>query len=157
MNNDNHDLDYEYRERRKKRALERKKKMKRRRMVFYALCIILVLIIIKIISAVSSSRKTETVSVEMNLPLWMTQQVLREQSGHPDNSHADHPSLNDKFFIAYDKATGMKKRLAKNSNHITSANDYAYSTKTIREYIRGEKEYTGKQKLVFLTYSFQVM
>lgn len=146
------DLELEHKMRRKKRSLERKKKMRRRRIMFYTLCILLIIIIIKVIVSIGSSTKSKETAIKMTLPLWMTQQVIREENGHYDNSQAKHLTMNDKFFIAYDKATGIRKRLAKNSNHITAANSYAYSAKTIREYIRGEKKYTGRDKIVFLTF-----
>lgn len=161
MNNSNMNYnDDEYkkiqqeRKRRAKARELRKKKMRRRRMIFYALVILIIVLIIKLFSAVKndlSSNEDITVS-EINLPIWFLQQNLREKDGHSDNSKAPHNTMNEKMFIAYDNATGLKKHLVKGSNHVTTASDYAYDTKEIRQYIRGEKIYKGRQKLVFLSF-----
>ena len=44
-----------------------------------------------------------------------------------------------------------KRKIVPDSNHIGYADEYAYDTLLVRQYIRGEKEYTG-EKLVFLTF-----
>lgn len=42
--------------------------------------------------------------------------------------------------------------LVKGSNHITTAEEYAFDTKEIREYILGQREYKGEDKWAFLTF-----
>ncbi len=140
--------------RNERRKLARKKEKKRRRILFFSIVVILILIIIKIISSIFSNKNTKVSiePIERTLPTWYLEQSIREQNGKYDNSHAEHVTANDKIYIAYDKATGIRKRLVKGSNHISSAAPYAYNTKEIRQYIRGEKTYEGKDKLVFLTF-----
>lgn len=50
------------------------------------------------------------------------------------------------------KSLDWKYSIVPGSNHIGAASEYAYDTREIRDYIRGKKEYTGKDKLVFLTF-----
>lgn len=161
MNNDylnnyeDDDLKRKQNERRRKNRLkaQRQKKMRRRRVLFFVILVALVVLIIKLISSAFSNKKENVdLSYELDIPTWYLSQHLREQSGKIDNSRAKHDTMNDKLFIPYDKATGVKKTLVKGSNHISSVSEYAYDTKEIREYIRGEKEYKGKEKLVFLTF-----
>ena len=45
-----------------------------------------------------------------------------------------------------------KFNIVPDSNHIGAAQEYAYDTKEIRDYISGKATYTGKDKLVFLTF-----
>ena len=51
-----------------------------------------------------------------------------------------------------EKTLNWKFSIVPDSNHIGAAQEYAYDTKEIRNYISGKTTYTGKDKLVFLTF-----
>lgn len=141
------------RRRQNRKKIQKQKKMRKRRILFFVIVAFVILLIIKFISSIFSNKKAPVdISNELTLPTWYLSQFEREKSGILDNSMVEHKTLNDKMFIAYDNATGVRKTLVKGSNHISSVSNYAYDTKEIRQYIRGEKEYTGKDKLVFLTF-----
>lgn len=49
-------------------------------------------------------------------------------------------------------ALNWEHSIVPGSNHLGSAAKYAYDTREIRDYIRGKKQYSGDNKLVFLTF-----
>lgn len=151
-NNYLRDEQIEKRKRHKKMML-RKKQMRKRRITFFVLVIIILTIIVKLFTTFISNRaSTKEISYETTLPVWYLEQIFRQNNGQPDHSKATYYNESEKMLAAFDKATGIKKSIMKGSNHLVSADEYAYDTKDIRSYIRGEKEYKGKDKLVFLTF-----
>lgn len=139
-------------EMRKKRKIQaRRRQMKRRRILFFVLVGLFVLIIIKIVSSIFTSKPEKEINTS-NLGSWYIAEIMREKSGKFDNSKAIPKNEQEMFLEAYNKATGVEKRLMPGTNHLISADEYAYDTKEIRSYIRGEKEYGGNDKLVFLTF-----
>ena len=77
--------------------------------------------------------------------------MLREDKGQVDRSNVSYLNPLDLANIGRDKLTTFGYDLVKGSNHIKSAEKYAYDTKKIQEIIREKRDYTGK-KLVFLTF-----
>lgn len=141
------------RRKRNKKIMLRKKQMKKRRIMFFVLVIVIITIIVKIFANFISNRNSiKKISYETTLPVWYLEQVFRQNNGKPDHSKINYHTEEEKMLAAFDKATGVEQKLMKGTNHLVSANEYAYDTKEIRSYIRGEKKYNGKDKLVFLTF-----
>ena len=145
----NDDLDKRRNERRK-RARIRKQKLRRR---FYFICGIVFILLILLMKS-CSRKKVEPIKVpeDRGLASWYLMQILREEKGQYDHSSYIPKKPYEFAFMAQDAATGMLKVISKDSSHITQADSYAYPAEEIRDYIRGEKDYTGKDKLVFLTF-----
>ncbi|MBL7575904.1 Peptidoglycan/xylan/chitin deacetylase, PgdA/CDA1 family [Peptoniphilus asaccharolyticus DSM 20463] len=136
-----------------RRNLKRKKrrqKMRRRRMIFYTILLVLVFIVIHIFSAVIHSfKKNDNKEVYFN---WFLDKAYRDSIGVVRTKMPTYNNFSDGLNAIYDEFEFMKKELMPGENHLVQANSYAYDTAEIRAYIRGEKKYTGKDKLVFLTF-----
>lgn len=136
-----------------KRELKRKKrrqKMRRRRMIFYVGVLVLLFIVIQIFSAILASFKKDT-SKEISFN-WFLDKAYRDSIGAVRTHMPNYNNFKDSLNAVYDEFEFMKKELMPGENHLVQANNYAYDTAEIRSYIRGEKKYTGKDKLVFLTF-----
>ncbi|CDZ75281.1 polysaccharide deacetylase family protein [Peptoniphilus sp. ING2-D1G] len=139
------------RQMRRRRKIEKRKKTIRRRRILALIAIVLVIFLIyKGISGLFN--KKETVSIEGSLPAWYIGVVSQQKTQGFYVAPESYNSQKSKFLSAYDKATTLNMKIVPGSNHVTSAINYAYDTAQIRTYIRGEVEYTGAQKLVFLTF-----
>lgn len=136
---------------RRRRRLRRQQQRKRRRRIFYILCILFLVIIFTILRGIVAHFSRTSNHAQANVALWYIQQMDREKSGDPDRSNVSYASIEELSNIARDKLTTFGCDLVKNSNHIKSAEKYAYSTKKIREITEGKLDYTGK-KIAFLTF-----
>lgn len=132
------------------RAKMRRAKLRRRRLTITAILILLIFLIVKLISLISGGSK-EASNIP-SLATWYYGQMLREQKGDFSSSITAPKTAYDKLMLPFSKATGIDKKIMPGTNHLVSASSYAYDTKKIRQYIRGEVEYTGGEKLVFLTF-----
>lgn len=128
--------------------IKRRKKMYRRRMFFYTILILILFLIIIFIKSLPFFQSKETIQ-PFN---WFLDKAYRDSISEVRTQKPTYSNLNDQLNAIYDEFEFMKKELMPNSNHITQAGSYAYDVAEIRAYIRGEKEYTGKDKLVFLTF-----
>ncbi|WP_180339356.1 polysaccharide deacetylase family protein [Peptoniphilus catoniae] len=135
---------------RKKRMQKRRRRMRRRRILAGLLLLLIVFGISKAIKGFIN--KPKTISIEGSLPAWYFGLAYDNLNGINYKPPKEYLNPKDQSLEVYDKATTIVKTLVPGSNHITMADDYAYDTKTIRSYIRGEAEYEGKDKLVFLTF-----
>ena len=136
--------------RRRQRYLRRKKQRRNRRRLFYILCLLLLFLVFTAFRGIRT-RLANKSNLEANVALWYYQQMLREDKGQVDRSNVIYLNPLDLANIGRDKLTTFGYDLVKGSNHIKSAEKYAYDTKKIQEIIREKRDYTGK-KLVFLTF-----
>lgn len=138
--------------RKKRRKIEqRRRKYRRRRIAFV---VILLLILFAIVKSLYSfmHRQPKELAPNNNIAVWYFNEINRQNNG--DYSGVDKTYLNesDKLFAAYDAAATIEQKIVPGSNHLVSADSYAYDTAEIRSYIKGEKKYEGDDKLVFLTF-----
>lgn len=138
------DINIEREKRRRARMRLRRKQARRRRILFFCLLFLLGLGSYK---AVSHWSKTKLDISSANQAQWY---VLKNMdlvdSLNPlfDNNVAN---------ILLDKIhDDLEIRLVKGQNHANIAEKYAFDTKEVRDYIKGEKTYKGKDKWVFLTF-----
>lgn len=136
---------------RRRRRLRREQQRRRRRRLFYILCILFIVIIFTILRGLLVHLSRTSNQAQANVALWYIQQMDREKAGNPDRSNVSYHSIAELSNIARDKLTTFGCDLVKNSNHIKSADKYAYSAKKIREITEGKLAYKGK-KIAFLTF-----
>lgn len=128
---------------------KRRQKMRRRRIIFYIILLATLLLIIKIITAFVGAINNKDTKQSFN---WFLDKAYRDSIGELRTTKPTYSNFNDRLNAIYDEFEFMKKELMPNTNHLVQADSYAYDTAEIRSYIRGEKEYKGKEKLVFLTF-----
>ena len=136
-----------------KRELKRKKRRQKNASQtndFYVGVLILLFIIIQIFSAILGSFKKDT--SKRNFIQLVLDKAYRDSIGAVRTHMPNYNNFEDSLNAIYDEFEFMKKELMPGENHLVQANSYAYNTAEIRAYIRGEKKYTGKDKLVFLTF-----
>ena len=134
----------------KKRRELRRKKMRRRRILFYVLVVVFVLGIYSGFKTTKNKLSKPQVLSTNDRAIWYIKNKL-----YPIKESNEILNILTPEKLGYEVVgvvNGVKKVLVKGSNHITNASSYAYDTKEIRQYIRGEREYKGNDKLVFLTF-----
>ncbi|WBW50191.1 polysaccharide deacetylase [Peptoniphilus equinus] len=137
---------------RRQRLARRKKRqarMRRRRILFFALVALILFALISLISRVIHRMNTPDEPAPFN---WFVDKAYRDQKGIVRTVKPTYSTFPDSLNSIYDDLEFMKKEIMPGENHLIQANSYAYDTKTIRQYIRGEAEYTADKKLVFLTF-----
>ncbi|MGO3752363.1 MAG: polysaccharide deacetylase family protein [Peptoniphilaceae bacterium] len=146
---DSRDMAYKNRER-KRRIQARKRKYRNRRIAALLILFIIIFLPYKLFS--SKNKSSNEITIPHSLIQWHLDRIFDVKNKKEIHEFGNYSTEEEKFLSVYDYATTIKKKLVPNSNHITSAESYAYDTKLIREYIRGEKDYEDKDKLVFLTF-----
>lgn len=137
-------------EKKELRKIKRRKKMRRRRIIFYTLVLIIVLLFIKIITAITSSaHNNESMAPPFN---WYLDKARRDSIEEVRTTKPTYNTLKNQLYGIYDEFEFMKKELMPGTNHLVQADHYAFDAAEIRSYIRGQKEYKGKDKIVFLTF-----
>ncbi len=136
--------------RRKRKMEKRRKAMRRRRILALAILAIIIFLIYKGVSGFLDRK--DPVSTEGSLPAWYIGMVKQIKTQDFYVAPEFYNSQKNEFLAAYDRAATFKIKIVPDSNHVTTAINYAYDTAEIRSYIRGEAEYAGSQKLVFLTF-----
>lgn len=139
------------REERLRRIRRRKaiKKKKRRRL--YALILLIVVVFLGIRGVIKFVTRNSFSVAGATEVQWYLDQAKREEQGLGDRTEVSYQNEHDLANIVKDKLTGFDSSLVTGSNHIRRAKGYAYDTKTVREIIRGEREYNG-EKVAFLTF-----
>lgn len=145
MNQDQ--IEYE-RRRRIIRAKARKRK-RRRRLIFF----ILLILIVGTISIKGIRHLAKHFSPNLAYATdaeWNYSENLSKQSKQPSIFDNQAEELVNR---PMDEIIGaINVSLVKGSNHITSAEEYAFDTQEIREYIQGKRQYKGDEKWAFLTF-----
>lgn len=127
----------------------------RRRRFFTRLGLILIFILVLAgaFKKLSFSNKAKDSQVpQANLGRWYIGKILEEKRGVFNQEDTFYNNALELSTIAQDSMVNFENKLMPGSAHLIKADKYAYKTKEIREYIRGEKTYTGDDKLVFLTF-----
>lgn len=123
-----------------RKKYKKKKKFRYGRVIFAALLVVLIVFLGKSTVSLFLSHNNKLIQEEIPASKLLSEQELFVLSSK------NRPT------ILLANALNWKYSIVPNSNHIGSAEEYAYSTKEIRSYITGKKQYTGKDKLVFLTF-----
>lgn len=127
---------------RRKRARERKR---RRMIISISLFLIIIFTLISKISSHIENKKNANFKISPTT-MWYFNNALNFNKKLPKFS-MDSPIVD-----VLEKADRLKDYiLVKNSNHLALASNYAYDTKTIRNYIT-RNNYNGDEKIVFLTF-----
>ncbi len=145
MNQDQ--IEYE-RRRRMIRAKARRRK-KRRQLVFFVLLILIVGTValkgVRRLAAKLTTNLAYATDAEWNYQANLSQRSKKNKLPFTEAEElVNQPT--EKILGA------INVSLVKGSNHITSAEEYAFDTKEVREYILGTKKYKGEGKWAFLTF-----
>lgn len=135
--------------RKRKMCPKRKKQLRRRRITTVVFALLIIFVAYSLLA--KTFKKKEPVYTA-NSGRWYIGKVMEEKRGYYRQDEPFYKDANELSTIAQDHITSLERKLVPGYAHLTTANEYAYSTKDVRQYIRGEKEYQGKDKLVFLTF-----
>lgn len=134
---------------RRKISPKRKRQLRRRKITALVFSLLLIFVIYSV-AAKSFKKKEPTFTA--NSGRWYIGKVMEEKRGYYRKEEPFYKDAQELSTIAQDYMVNFERKIVPGYAHLISVNDYAYSTKDIRQYIRGEKEYQGKDKLVFLTF-----
>lgn len=145
--------DYRMEQRAKHRRIRARKRKKRRQMISLLLFFFLLLFIAsKLVQFIFSSNTKEEKILLGPAIVWHFNKIQQEAQGNYQSNLSKEYSWTEMSTIALDRASTFDFRIMPGSNHLLRAEAYAYDTGEIRSVIRGEKEYIGNQKIVFLTF-----
>lgn len=128
---------------------KRKRQLRRRRITTIVFSLLIIFIAYNLLA--KPFKKKEPVYTA-NSGRWYIGKIMEEKRGYYRQEESFYKDANELSTIAEDYMSSFERKLVPGYAHLTTANKYAYSTKDVRQYIRGEKEYQGKDKLVFLTF-----
>lgn len=138
------DINHEREKRRRARIALKRRQARRRRILFIFLLLLVGGIGVKIISNWSKS-KIDFASA--NEAQWY---ILKNMDLEGTiNPLFDGNIVNIRQSNIHNK---LEIRLLKGENHINLAQDYAFDTREVKDYINGDKKYKGQDKWVFLTF-----
>lgn len=135
---------------RARRMRARKKKRQRQIISLLLLFVIIIFLLMKIFSFVLSHSSKDEVQVGPAI-LWHFDKSMAATEGSSNFGSKMYDTSNVSN-LALDNVDKLDVQLAPNSNHLTSADSYAYDASEIHDIITHKKEYTGNKKVVFLTF-----
>ena len=135
--------------RKRKMSPKRKRQLRRRRITTIVFALLIIFVAYSLLA--KTFKKKEPVYTA-NSGRWYIGKIMEENRGYYRQDEPFYKDANELSTIAQDHITSLERKIVPGYAHLTTANKYAYSTRDVRQYIRGEKEYPGKDKLVFLTF-----